>query len=187
METLLGEGRSVRFRAAGNSMHPTIKQGDTLIIEPCRPANLSRGDIVLFKQDSRLVAHRLVGIELNPGADAASAIRTPDPTLVGETQRLKSCCSQDALPAPSSRGRRTARAPEAHSRTERRELRFVLRGDFRTTPDPPVPASQILGKVVAIERNQKIRSPYGYAKQLYARSYRLSSRIKSVLLTWPFR
>jgi len=51
---------SLRFRVTGWSMMPSVRPGDTLIVERVNGANLHEGDIVLFERDRRFFAHRLV-------------------------------------------------------------------------------------------------------------------------------
>jgi hypothetical protein len=166
-EGLLRNGQPIRFKAAGNSMHPTIRQGDTLIVEPCNPTLLAVGDIVLFKDAGRLFAHRIIRI-------THAASRAGSPLL---KFRLWLDAPKAEIPARGS----SMGASQVQRSAKGEGLRFVLRGDFRSTADAPIRASQILGKVVAVDRNQKIRSPYGYGKQFFARTYRFSSRLKSIL------
>ena len=61
VKELLRRGVTVSFRARGKSMGPTIRDGDTMVVEPlgCRP--LRYGDVVLCATERGLVAHRLVG------------------------------------------------------------------------------------------------------------------------------
>lgn len=166
-EILLKKGQPIRFRAAGNSMHPTLRQGDTLIVEPCNPTLLAVGDIVLFKDAGRLFAHRIIRI-------THSASRAGGPLL---KSRLRLDAPEAEIPEKES----SIDASQAQRSAKREGLRYVPRGDFRSTADPPIRASQILGKVVAVDRHQRIRSPYGYGKQFFARTYRFSSRLKSIL------
>ncbi len=65
---LLRCGKSVRFRAPGRSMHPTIKDGETITVEPVKPSGIKRGDIVLYRFEKGVIAHRVVRIEKNDGA-----------------------------------------------------------------------------------------------------------------------
>jgi signal peptidase I len=51
---------SVRIRALGTSMLPSIWPGDILNIQHCHPADLAFGDVVLLSQGDRLVVHRVV-------------------------------------------------------------------------------------------------------------------------------
>ena len=60
-------GLGVRFRAPGTSMHPTIRHGDVITVEPVEPSNLKRGDIILYRLQNDFIAHRLVNIEKRNG------------------------------------------------------------------------------------------------------------------------
>jgi hypothetical protein len=57
----LKNGRSVRFRAPGGSMAPLIRSSDALIVKPVTSAEVSAGDIVLYRSGAGLTAHRVVG------------------------------------------------------------------------------------------------------------------------------
>lgn len=59
---LLRRGYGVRFQASGSSMHPTIKDGETITIAPIRAEEIRRGDIVLYQTERKLIAHRVVKI-----------------------------------------------------------------------------------------------------------------------------
>ena len=63
-ETLLDENHPLNFNMQGYSMYPTLREGDTGIVEKWNPNDLLVGDIVVFKANGKLVAHRLVKIEL---------------------------------------------------------------------------------------------------------------------------
>jgi len=59
--TLLDEGKTIKLRADGFSMYPSIRPGSVICIEPVeQPATLHRGEIIAWKRDSGFVAHRLV-------------------------------------------------------------------------------------------------------------------------------
>jgi signal peptidase I len=60
---LLSRGRRVRFRAEGDSMHPTIRGGEAIIVEPVSPPDLENGDIALHHSRRGVTAHRVVRIE----------------------------------------------------------------------------------------------------------------------------
>ena len=62
-EQLLRAGISVRFRAGGQSMHPTIRDGETITVEPVAPGIIRCGDIVLYRSRNGIIAHRVVRIE----------------------------------------------------------------------------------------------------------------------------
>lgn len=170
VEDLLLGGYSVQFSAPGHSMHPTLKQGDTLIIDPVQPADLTIGDIVLYRRDDRLFAHRLVKIEAAP---ACATSRAPSESAFapgGAGRRLSTHHGQDA-----STSQRSDNPPGGEA------LRFFLHGDYRPAPDPPIIAAQILGKVVAAERSGLRLDPCGWKARLYSRIYRLALRIKRSL------
>jgi len=61
-ESLLDENHTLSFRMHGNSMYPTLKDGEWGHVEKCRPDQLKIGDIVVFKAHEKLIAHRLIGI-----------------------------------------------------------------------------------------------------------------------------
>jgi len=50
---------SVRLRVSGTSMVPAILPGDLLSVERARAAKVSPGEVVVFAQQGRLVAHRV--------------------------------------------------------------------------------------------------------------------------------
>jgi hypothetical protein len=70
---LLARGCRVRFRTSGCSMHPTIRNGETVMLAAM--GELRKGDIVLSRQASRLVAHRIVGLTKQRGATASVLLR----------------------------------------------------------------------------------------------------------------
>ncbi|MDX9846045.1 MAG: signal peptidase I [Tenuifilaceae bacterium] len=59
---LLNDGVSLRFRMDGYSMYPTFKPGTVGVVEKCDPQSLKRGDIVVFRSNAQLIAHRLIRI-----------------------------------------------------------------------------------------------------------------------------
>ena len=73
---LLGEGRVVRFRAEGRSMEPSIREDDILTVAPLS-GEVRRGDVLLYRADRRLTAHRVVGRVR--GADAILRVRGDAP------------------------------------------------------------------------------------------------------------
>jgi signal peptidase len=66
---LFSLGLGVRFRAPGTSMHPTIRHGDVITVEPVAPGNLKKGDIIFCRLQSGLIAHRIVNIEERDGGE----------------------------------------------------------------------------------------------------------------------
>jgi len=63
---LLRRGHSVRFRARGGSMHPTIREGEAITVAPARPAGMRRGDVILYRVGRGVIAHRVAAIERGP-------------------------------------------------------------------------------------------------------------------------
>ena len=61
LRALLDDGLTVRFEAGGRSMLPTIRDGDTLVVEPVDPASISRGDVIVVGGPWSVRAHRVVG------------------------------------------------------------------------------------------------------------------------------
>jgi hypothetical protein len=57
---LLGGGSPVRFRASGDSMYPSIRDGERITVAPVAVDDLASGDVLLYRQGGRLLAHRLV-------------------------------------------------------------------------------------------------------------------------------
>lgn len=66
---LLRRGHSVRFRARGGSMYPTIREGEAMTVAPVEPAAIRRGDVILYRSGQGVIAHRVAGVER--GADGA--------------------------------------------------------------------------------------------------------------------
>ena len=60
---LLSAGHRVRFRAHGTSMGNAIRDGELITVEPVQPSAVRCGDVLLFHQSQRPVAHRVVSID----------------------------------------------------------------------------------------------------------------------------
>lgn len=61
--SLLAEGTTLRVKAEGYSMYPSIKPGSSLLIKPASDQSLlSPGEIIAWKRKSGLVVHRLIRI-----------------------------------------------------------------------------------------------------------------------------
>jgi len=61
-EHVVGHGMSIRFRASGDSMYPVILNGDVITVSPVAAHEIARGDILLYRDGDRVLAHRLVGV-----------------------------------------------------------------------------------------------------------------------------
>ena len=56
-------------------MHPTIRHGDLITVEPAAPSNLKRGDIILYRFKNGFIAHRIVTIEQRNGYGRTFVLR----------------------------------------------------------------------------------------------------------------
>lgn len=70
---LLDRGEEVRFRAGGQSMTPTIRDGEIVGVRPLRGNPPLRGAIVLYRAHDRLILHRLIKITGNTAETIADA------------------------------------------------------------------------------------------------------------------
>lgn len=60
--SLLAEGKTIRVKAEGLSMYPSIKPGSVIFIEPLPKGILPvPGEIIAWKREAGFVVHRLVG------------------------------------------------------------------------------------------------------------------------------
>ena len=62
-QALASAGISFRFKAVGQSMYPTILNGEMLHVEPLAELHLKTGDIVLFKKKGGFKVHRIVRVD----------------------------------------------------------------------------------------------------------------------------
>lgn len=62
IEEVLASGNAARFRARGDSMHPSIRSNDVIEIERVDPDSIRRGDVVLARLTRGLTAHRVVRV-----------------------------------------------------------------------------------------------------------------------------
>lgn len=60
----LTNGHSIQFQAHGNSMYPTIKNGNIITVAPIFKKHLKPGNIILHRAGKldQLVAHRIISI-----------------------------------------------------------------------------------------------------------------------------
>jgi len=149
---LLKGGYKVSFNAPGHSMYPTIMANETVVVGPVEPSAIHKGDIVLFRSNGSLVAHRVMGVVKDDKANEYSTL-------------LKSFCLDEG--------------PSASESVQ--SLFFILRGDAARTFDEPVTSEQVLGKVISLERNGKIINPYGLKHKLACWAHRWAARLKRYL------
>lgn len=60
VEWILKTGKSVKIPVKGYSMHPFIKEGDSVLIYPLEFGKLKRGDIALARTAYGVVLHRVL-------------------------------------------------------------------------------------------------------------------------------
>ena len=66
--TLLSEGKTIRIKAHGYSMYPSIKPGSLILIEPIRVKGAPvPGEIIAIRRENGLVVHRLTKIVIKNG------------------------------------------------------------------------------------------------------------------------
>lgn len=74
MAELLNRGTSVRFRTSGGSMYPSIRDGELITVAPVRADDVKREDILLYRTQKGVIAHRVVEVSLSP-TDAGQVAR----------------------------------------------------------------------------------------------------------------
>jgi hypothetical protein len=150
---LLMNGHRVKFRAPGYSMYPSILHEDVITVEPVNPSAVKIGDIILYRVQDSLIAHRVINILKRSERNSRSAPRGP----------------QDRSGSP------TWASPSSET------LHFILRGDARPACDDPVAAEQVLGKVVRVETNGRGINPYSFKAKLTFNVRRLVFRVRRFL------
>ena len=76
---LLSQGTTVRFRPSGRSMYPSIREGELITVEPVVASDVALGDIVLYRSEKGVIAHRVVGT-----SPAQSSVLSPHYFLRGD-------------------------------------------------------------------------------------------------------
>lgn len=72
---LLGRGIGVRFCPKGSSMYPTIRDGEAVTVESIEMREIKRGDILLYRTERGVIAHRVVGIIIDEDAAGVLILR----------------------------------------------------------------------------------------------------------------
>jgi signal peptidase I len=80
IEEILKQDHSIRFRAPGDSMYPTICDGDVITVMPIETASIIIGDIILYRHKSGVIAHRVMRI-IKRSAPKDSQNRSSSETL----------------------------------------------------------------------------------------------------------
>jgi len=64
VEKIISTGKPVELKVEGKSMRPYLRSGkDVIVLFPCHPGDLKRGDIVLFCYENNYIFHRIIRIE----------------------------------------------------------------------------------------------------------------------------
>ena len=82
---LLRKGHYVKFRAPGDSMYPTICDGDVVTVMPIDTASITIGDIILYRHRSGVTAHRVMRILKRSEKNSRSALQGPQDCSLSET------------------------------------------------------------------------------------------------------
>ena len=130
IEEALATGTTVRLRAEGTSMYPTIRDGEAISIAAVSPDEVVRGDVLLCRHDTRVLAHRVVGVTTH-GAGRV----------------------------------------------------FQLRGDAKAGCDSPVGADDVVGQVIAVQRNGRLVGLRGRGARLRHTARTAASRARSLVLS----
>ena len=150
---LLCRGHRVRFSAPGRSMHPTIREGETITVEPLDPRDVKKGDIILYRSNSGVTAHRVVCIEkADISGEPAQSSKVSNETIDRKNLPLHEVSIKAVRPLLKSYPGRDGPQSRDSGRSSSAALAFLLRGDAAVTCDDPVTPDQILGKVISVER-----------------------------------
>jgi hypothetical protein len=119
------------------------------------PSAVQVGDIILYKSEAKLIAHRVISIK----KFSARNTQLPDRNGLHENTRFSM----------------------AGTSVRNTQYSLILRGDASYSYDEPVYTDQILGKVIAIERNGRSINPYGIKHKFSCWARIWISRIKRIL------
>ncbi len=177
---LLRQGKSVRFRAPGLSMHPTIKEGETITVEPVAPFDIKRGDILLYFIGKKAIAHRVVSIKREKSNSKSRS--SANFAIQSTSDSSANFATHVSTPSLANSSTHSLTQASTHSKELNPRHLFILRGDASLTCDDPVEAQQILGKVVSVEkRGRRIDLYCRRAKMLHFVHAR-ASRLKRLIL-----
>lgn len=82
IEETLNRDHSIRFRAPGNSMYPTICDGDVVTVMPIETASITIGDIILYRHKSGVAAHRVIRIAKSGIYHSQHPVHPPQSTVL---------------------------------------------------------------------------------------------------------
>lgn len=93
-EEVIRKFGAIRLRVFGTSMVPSILPGDLIHVRRAGPLEISAGEVVLFIQNGRLFAHRVVGRKVSTLPSGMAG----EPVLITRGDRLL----QDDAPVSSA-------------------------------------------------------------------------------------
>lgn len=147
----LASGTPVQFRAEGESMYPTIRDGEAVTVAPVSPASIVRGDVVLFRHGRRVLAHRVVGVtmsgterflELRGDAKAAGDGSVNASAIVGKVINVR-------------RGGRVIALAGARARVRRRVRSALSRAKRLAAPTTAVAGAVAAGVAIAVHLRRR--------------------------------
>ena len=175
---LLLRGHSVRFKANGWSMRPTIADDEVITVEPVEPSNIKVGDIILYRTERSLIAHRVLQIAKEGSGKIHSSLLCHSFSCVF-LKAARLLLKRSTFQSP-----KVYSCPPHPSSLSPHHL-FILRGDASGRCDEPITAGQVLGKVVSVERNGR-RIGLHSRKAPISRIARVwASRLKRSILRLP--
>lgn len=135
---------SAKLQVTGLSMLPAIRPGDVLTVGKLSPDLLERGQIVLYRRNSKLTAHRVVQVahdHLLTQGDCVPSLDPPVPFSATIGQVIAVCRGGRAVKLQPSPWQRSAAWFLRHS-----ELSIRLLLHFRATPRrlAEIPEKQII-------------------------------------------
>lgn len=151
-------------------MYPTILANEPVLVEPVDPDEVNRGDIILYRSNGSLIAHRVMGILRDNAADEYFAL-----------VKAFSLGKDNSIDNPVSKAESCKPSQGSSDGGSAEQLFFILRGDASRNFDEPVKCDQVIGKVISIERNGCGINPYGYQHKLGCWFFKTSCRIKAFL------
>jgi signal peptidase I len=139
---LLAGEVSIRLIVTGRSMRPFLRGGEAVLLRRVRTAEIRRGDLLLFRQNSGgLLLHRVVAIRRRPGLQAliqtqGDALWAPDEPVIESQVLGRVSAVLDGttgahllrLDAPAQRQRALLLAVRKRARWRLRVARAALRG-----------------------------------------------------------
>jgi len=130
-------------------MYPTIKEEEIITVEPIEPSKVKKGDIILYRSEAGVVAHRVLHIiETEPSMAQPSSLSPQSLSLPTQSSVLSPHYS------------------------------FTLRDDTWGATSSQIEDRQVLGKVVAVERNGCEVDPYSERARIRLFVHAMGSCIK---------